>query len=110
MKKGNRFLIDDSGNPILTAEGDYIPNPERISDEAYMTPMIIIANEAYPFTIPGFAFVKKLFKISGSEEISVYLDKTYTPFKEICKVKFDGERLRLVNNSFRDFINLESKF
>lgn len=113
IKKGSFFITDSEGNLIPSLEDSEYPfkvNPDKISDEAYMTPMIITTfNKDLQAQLPSFAPVKKVFKIKGKEEIGTYLDKLYPNFIENCKIKFDGEKDRLVNKLFRDFINFESQ-
>jgi hypothetical protein len=109
--KGSFYLTDDNGELIPGAEGSEHPfelNPNRISDEAYMTPMIITSyDEDLESKLTSFCPVKKLFQIRGDEEISVYLDKTYNEFREKCRLDFEGPVLKLANRLFRDFINFE---
>ena len=110
-RKGSFYLTDEEGLPLPAPEGSKYPfelNPERISDDAYMTPMIVTTfDRVIARALPDFKQVTKLYKIKSKEEISVYLDKTLEAFKKKCRVRFEGQKMRLANRLFRDFINFE---
>lgn len=108
-RKGNLFLTDNSGSLIpADAESPLQLNPERLSDSAYMTPMIITSYDAQlEKELPAFRQVKKLYKIKGKEEISTYVDKTLNEFVRNCRIQFKKPILRLANKLFKDFINYE---
>ncbi len=112
-KKGSFFKLNDDGDRVASCEGSHLPfeeNPERLSDEAYKTPMLATSyTPELAAALPSFKPVIKLFKIKGQEEISTYLDKTQEKFETHCTVKFPGTVRRLANRLFRDFINFEEK-
>lgn len=112
LKKSSFFNLDDRGERImapLESGQKYEENPDKL-DGAYRTPMVITSHTpSIEKRLPEFAPVKKLFKIRGSEELSTYVDKTYDKFVDNCRIRFEGEAIRLGNKAFRDFINFESK-
>jgi hypothetical protein len=111
MKKGSFYLVDDAGLLIPTPNGSTFPfqvNPERINDNAYMTPMIITTHDAeLEKQLPSFSPVQKLCKMKGEQEISTYVDKTLARFQKHCRIRFEAPILRLANRLFKDFINYE---
>ncbi len=111
IDKGVFYLLDKQGNPIPSSKEENFPfklNPNRISEEAYMIPMIITTyNEDLGNRLNGFYPIKKLFKIKGNEEISVYLDKNLGAFRQFCVIDFEEPVIRLANKLFKDFINFE---
>lgn len=114
VSRGSFYLTDEEGQLIPALEDSDYPfklNPDRLGDEAYITPMIITSyDKTLESKLNGFSPVRKLFKLKGNEEISVYLDKSYDEFVEKCKIIFDGPVLKLANKLFKDFINLEEIF
>jgi len=110
-KKGSLFLTQEDGTLIPAPEGNTYPfllNPERLSDEAYMTPMIITSYyQELEKELPSFGQIQKLYKIKGKEEISTYVDKTADKFVRNCRIRFAKPVLRLGNKLFKDFINYE---
>jgi hypothetical protein len=110
-RKGGFFRIGEDGRLLPAPEGSAHPfelNPERISDEAYMTPMIITTYDPQlEKELPSFGQIKKLYKVKGCEEISTYVDKTFDEFVKTCRIKFETPITRLGNRLFKEFINYE---
>ncbi len=111
MQKGSFYSTNDDGSLVPAPNGSKHPfelNPKRLSDDAYMTPMIITSfDEELATQLPAFRPVTKLYKIKENEEISVYLDKTLDACVKKCRVRFENHKQRLANKLFRDFINFE---
>ncbi len=106
FRLGSYYKLDETGNPIEIG-GCFLENWEdRISDDAYKVPMVIISSTPRFRRLKGFLPVRKIIKMKNRQEISFYIANLYDKFRRTANAsRFGKTRIRFANKLFVDYLD-----